>query len=42
MIVTTADSEAKKNGQDGLFVICSHECGEKLKSILDKEMNVFK
>jgi len=42
MIVTTADSEAKKNGQDGLFVTCSHECGKKLKSVLAKEIDTFK
>lgn len=42
MIVTTADSEAKKNGQDGLFAVCSEKCGKKLKSSLAKEIDTFK
>ncbi|WP_100009886.1 hypothetical protein [Lentibacillus sediminis] len=42
MIVTTADSEAKKNGQDGLFTLCSRECGDKMKKSLEKEMDTFK
>ncbi|MCJ7840738.1 hypothetical protein MUB24_07430 [Lederbergia sp. NSJ-179] len=41
MIVTTADSEAKKHGQDGLFTVCSRKCGEKLKTALAKEINTF-
>ncbi|WP_343816175.1 hypothetical protein [Virgibacillus siamensis] len=41
MIVTTADSEAKKHGQDGLFTACSNECGEKLKTALSKEIDTF-
>ncbi|WP_010530123.1 hypothetical protein [Lentibacillus jeotgali] len=42
MIVTTADSEAKKNGQDGLFAVCSKACGEKMKTALTKEIDTFK
>lgn len=42
MIVTTADSEAKKNDQDGLFVVCSQKCGEKMKASLAKEIDTFK
>ncbi|MFD1361113.1 hypothetical protein [Lentibacillus salinarum] len=42
MIVTTADSEAKKNGQDGLFTVCSKKCGKKMKSTLEKEIDMFK
>jgi hypothetical protein len=42
MIVTTADSEAKKHGQDGLFAVCSQKCGEKMKNSLAKEIDTFK
>ncbi|SDQ90685.1 hypothetical protein [Virgibacillus salinus] len=42
MIVTTADSEAKKNGGDGLFAVCSEECGEKMQTTLAKEIDTFK
>lgn len=42
MIVTTSDSEAKKNGQDGLFVVCSQDCGNKLKNVVGKEINPLK
>ncbi|MDY0406520.1 hypothetical protein P5G51_015145 [Virgibacillus sp. 179-BFC.A HS] len=42
MIVTTSDSEAKRYGQDGLFVVCSNECGMNLKAVLAREMNMFK
>ncbi|WP_235793116.1 hypothetical protein [Virgibacillus salidurans] len=42
MIVTTSDSEAKKHGQDGLFAVCNHKCGEKMKAELAKEINTFK
>lgn len=42
MIVTTSDSEAKKHGQDGLFVVCSEKCGQKMKTALSKELDTFK
>ncbi|WP_066196628.1 MULTISPECIES: hypothetical protein [Gracilibacillus] len=38
MIVTTADSPAKEQGQDGLFVVCSNLCGKKLQSALRQEI----
>jgi hypothetical protein len=41
MVVTTADSEAKKHGQDGLFTTCSQKCGEKMKASLAKELKTF-
>lgn len=41
MIVTTADSEAKKNGQDGLFTGCSKPCGKKMKTALTEENDTF-
>ncbi|WP_449354618.1 hypothetical protein ACUL41_16895 [Virgibacillus natechei] len=42
MIVTTEDSEAKKHGQDGLFAVCDHKCGDKMKAALAKEVDTFK
>ncbi|MGP4106764.1 hypothetical protein [Virgibacillus sp. L01] len=42
MIVTTADSEAKKNGGDGVFAVCSETCGEKMRTTLKKEIDTFK
>ncbi|MGM8364361.1 hypothetical protein ACLIBG_02650 [Virgibacillus sp. W0181] len=42
MIVTTADYKANKAGQDGLFTVCSQECGQKMKTALAKEKDTFK
>lgn len=42
MIVTTADSEAKEHGTDGLFTVCSEKCGEKMKTALSKEIDTFR
>ncbi|MFB4168296.1 hypothetical protein [Virgibacillus sp. JSM 102003] len=41
MIVATADSEAKENGGDGLFALCSETCSEKMQTTLAKEINTF-
>ena len=38
MLVTASDSEAKKNGDDGMFLLCSEGCGKNLKDILEKEV----
>ena len=38
MLVTASDSEAKKNGDDGMFLLCSERCGKNLKDILEKEV----
>jgi hypothetical protein len=42
MMVTTKDSEAKINGNDGMFLVCSEECGKKLKSVLENEISLGK
>jgi len=42
MIVVAEDSEAKKQGQDGIFVLCSNDCGLKMKKTLNEEINLFK
>ena len=39
MMVTAQGSEAKKNGKDCMFLLCSEECGKKLKSVLEKEIS---
>ena len=36
-IMSTSDSEAKKHGNDLMFLTCSQSCFKKLKSLLDKE-----
>lgn len=41
MIITTGDSKAKKEGYDVLFMICSRECGEALRTSLKNEINIF-
>jgi hypothetical protein len=40
MMVTAHGSEAKNNGNDGMFLICSEECGLKLKGVLEKELSL--
>ncbi|CAG7630310.1 hypothetical protein PAECIP111802_01623 [Paenibacillus allorhizosphaerae] len=42
MIVVAEDSEAKKQGQDGIFVLCSDKCGIKMKKALNEEISLFK
>jgi hypothetical protein len=42
MIVVAEDSEAKKQGQDGIFVLCSDKCGLKMKKTINEEFNWFK
>ena len=42
MMVTAQGSEAKKDGQDGMFLFCSEECGKKLKAVLEKEISLGK
>lgn len=42
MIVTASDSEAKNQGTDGIFAICSERCGEKMKDAVTKELTMFK
>jgi hypothetical protein len=42
MIVTAKDSEAKNQGTDGIFALCSEKCGEKMKDTVTKELLIFK
>ena len=42
MLVTMADSDAKKDGNDGMFLFCSEKCGHELKNILEKEISTGK
>ena len=42
MMVTTHGSEAKINGNDGMFLVCSEGCGKKLKSVLENEISLGK
>ncbi len=40
-IVPTNDSQAKKEGNDVLFAICSRDCGHALKKALQEELDIF-
>lgn len=40
MMVTAEGSDAKKDGNDAMFLFCSEACGQKLKDVLDKEMSL--
>ncbi|UOQ92151.1 hypothetical protein MUO14_16865 [Halobacillus shinanisalinarum] len=42
MIVTARDSEAKTQGTDGIFALCSEKCGKKMKETVTKELTTFK
>ena len=42
MMVTVQGSEAKNEGNDGMFLVCSENCGEKLKRVLEKEITLGK
>jgi hypothetical protein len=42
MMVTAQDSEAKNDGKDGMFLVCSESCGKKLKTVLEKEISIGK
>ncbi|MGP4074701.1 hypothetical protein [Halobacillus sp. K22] len=42
MIVTSKDSEAKKEGADAMFALCSEKCGKKMKETLNKEISIIK
>ena len=42
MMVTGQGSEAKSEGKDGMFLVCSEACGKKLKSVLEKEISLGK
>ena len=40
MMITAQGSDAKSNGNDGMFLICSEKCGKKLKGVLEKEISL--
>lgn len=42
MIVTARESEAKLQGTDGIFALCSEKCGMKMKDTLTKKLAMFK
>ena len=40
MMVTAQGSQARNDGNGGMFLVCSEGCGEKLKSVLEKEISL--
>ena len=42
MMVTINGSEAKNEGNDGMFLVCSEDCSDKLKRVLEKEIALGK
>lgn len=42
MMVTAQGSEAKDDGKDGMFLVCSESCGKQLKQVLEKEISLGK
>ncbi|TDL64062.1 hypothetical protein E2R56_26540 [Rhodococcus qingshengii] len=42
LIITARESEAKLQGTDGIFALCSKNCGKKMKDTLTKEIEIFK
>ena len=42
MMITAEGSEAKTDGNDCMFLVCSEGCAKKLKSVLEKEISVGK
>ena len=42
MMVTAQDSEAKREGKDCMFLVCSEGCGKKLKNVLEKDISLGK
>lgn len=42
MMVTAKGSDAKDNGNDCMFLLCSEECAQKLKRVLEKEISLGK
>ena len=39
-IVPPADSDARREGNDFMFTLCSEDCGDQLKEILEKEKEI--
>ena len=42
MLVTAQGSEARSDGNDGMFLVCSEDCANKLKSVLENEISLGK
>ena len=42
MIVVANGSEAKSEGIDGIFPVCSQKCGDKMKEAIAQEIAMFK
>jgi hypothetical protein len=42
MMVTAQGSEARSDGNDCMFLVCSEDCANKLKSVLEKEISLGK
>ena len=42
MMVTAQGSEARNDGNDCMFLVCSDRCGKKLKGVLKKEITLGK
>ena len=42
MLVTLDGSEAKQDGNDGMLLFCSEECGNELKNVLENEISLGK
>ena len=42
MLVTREGSDAKQDGDDGMFLFCSEECGDEFKNVLRKEIKTGK
>ncbi len=40
MMVTSADSEAKREGKDFMFMVCSEECAKEAKAALEEDISV--
>ena len=42
MMVTGRGSEAKNEGKDGMFLVCSEACAKKLKNVLEQDISLGK
>ncbi len=40
MMVPSADSQAKREGKDFMFMVCSEECGEDAKAALEEDISL--
>jgi hypothetical protein len=42
MMISAQGSQAKSEGKDCMFLVCSERCGKKLKDVLEKEISLGK